>query len=204
MHPEKSYLEIYSTFNISSTPTTDQLTEEALKTSLKFFIVRHPLQRLLSSYIDQITNPDVLPVEFQRLQKYIVTYYRSQDDVLSQPTFPEFVNFVINQTKNLEFFQWNRVLGWYPYYYKCRPCDITYDAIIKYENILEEEKYITDKKEFNNIVDTSYSPNSISRQEEIFYSQLTKSEILNLHKIYLIDFEMFSYNLEPYLTYAIS
>ena len=42
----------------------------------------------------------------------------------------------------------------------------------------------------------------LSQKSTIYFSKLTKNQIRQLYQIYKLDFEMFDYSIEPYLTNA--
>ena len=42
----------------------------------------------------------------------------------------------------------------------------------------------------------------LSQKSTIYFSKLTKNQIRQLYQIYKLDFEMFDYSIEPYLSYA--
>ena len=41
-----------------------------------------------------------------------------------------------------------------------------------------------------------------SKNAQIYFAKLTKSQVQELHFKYRVDFEMFDYSIEPYLSYA--
>ena len=42
----------------------------------------------------------------------------------------------------------------------------------------------------------------LSQKSTIYFSKLTKNQIRQLYQIYKLDFELFDYSIEPYLTIA--
>ena len=48
------------------------------------------------------------------------------------------------------------------------------------------------------------NPGSVgtSKNAEIYFGQLSKAQVRELHFKYRVDFEMFDYAIEPYLSYA--
>ena len=59
------------------------------------------------------------------------------------PTFSEFIDYVIQETRGLESPRdWKGVMTWKSFYAKCLPCDVKYDAILKLETHTEDEKWL--------------------------------------------------------------
>ena len=59
------------------------------------------------------------------------------------PTFSEFIDYVIQETRSLESPRdWKGVMTWKSFYAKCLPCDVKYDAILKLETHTEDEKWL--------------------------------------------------------------
>merc|ERR1712088_535350 len=143
----------------------------------KFLVVRHPLDRLVSSYPDKVG-------EFQ------------------VPTFPEFIDYVVKETVGLESPKdWKGVMTWKSYYAKCLPCDVKYDAIMKLETHTEDEKWLINTKnltQLSRVRDWRHlSSNSALRKELI--GQLSKAQLQSIYKNYQVDFEMFNYTMDKYL-----
>ena len=47
-----------------------------------------------------------------------------------------------------------------------------------------------------------FDDQTLSQKSKIYFSKLTKNQVRLLYQIYKLDFEMFDYSIEPYLTYA--
>ena len=59
------------------------------------------------------------------------------------PSFPEFIDYVIKETKDLSSPRdWKGVMTWKSYFSKCLPCDVKYDVIMKLETHKEDEKWL--------------------------------------------------------------
>ncbi|KAH6938872.1 hypothetical protein HPB50_014051 [Hyalomma asiaticum] len=90
----------------------------------KALFVRHPFERLVSTYIDKTPKG---PVETEWAYK---TYWNKIPGVLAEnrsPTFSEFVEFVLATTAESSDDHWS------PYYAQCHPCLLDYDFVGKLE-----------------------------------------------------------------------
>ncbi|XP_049767814.1 carbohydrate sulfotransferase 11-like [Schistocerca cancellata] len=193
-------------------PSVQQL-QETLPHALSFLIVREPYERLLSAYRNKIEgakNP-----YYRKLSKHIAQHYRYKQDpmtdvpesVRSGPTFPEFVDYIINSKKFDEH--------WAPYHSFCTPCHVNFTVIAKMETLDRDEEYIIHKAGLQRLLLPShyrYKPRTAINKArdgkataalvEKYYSQLTKKQMEKLHKIYGTDFEMFDYNATKYFTFT--
>ncbi|KAK7069537.1 hypothetical protein SK128_016090, partial [Halocaridina rubra] len=107
--PEQQYSHAFGArhdvvYDSYPTPPTSQKAH-ILKKSIRMIIVRHPFTRLLSAYRDKMTKirPKPARFHFRKLQTKIISKYRPVDskNKSPHPTFEEFVQFVIDDTKNI-------------------------------------------------------------------------------------------------------
>ncbi|KAE8736845.1 hypothetical protein FOCC_FOCC017699 [Frankliniella occidentalis] len=138
--------------------------EEALRSSRKLLVVRHPFARLLSAYRDKLENR-VAGAEhgsahfYRKYGRRIVDKFRAggaavpTSQVVSpqhvvrdpgrlppaddEPTFKEFVKYLIDV--DLANYADDH---WIPYYLFCTPCLLNYDIIAKVETYLEDQVYM--------------------------------------------------------------
>ncbi|KAF2367590.1 Sulfotransferase [Trinorchestia longiramus] len=131
---------------------------------------------------------------------YGKTYIKMWKSML---TFKSFIEFVVRTVpastaadiKTFSLFDRH----WRPYYLNCAVCDIDYDYIVKMETWDEDIKYILDKFGFKN---DEYSHKNRRDSDTValeYIKALPKSLILQLYKLYSIDFEMFGYTIDAYL-----
>ena len=78
----------------------------------------------------------------------------------------------------------------------CKPCDTSYDAIIKSETLDQDTEWFFEKLKIFNLTeewneDLVYDKNYISTEK--YFSQLSKENVYRLYQKYQIDFEMFNY-----------
>ncbi|KAL1129815.1 hypothetical protein AAG570_012759 [Ranatra chinensis] len=185
-------------------PTLSEL-KSALNNSLAFLIVRHPLERLLSAYRDKIQY--ALPnTPHQKLGNEIILRYRNQKKRLLHnprwPTISEFVNYLVDSQKRHESMD----MHWAPMTEFCTPCQINFDIIIKFETLHEDQKYLIELAGLGKKIKPEWKNPSKGRvTTEVlynYYSQLTVSQILQLHNLYRYDFELFGYGIKEYVEMA--
>jgi chondroitin 4-sulfotransferase 11 len=76
------------------------MSQKALRTTLKLLIVRHPFERLLSAFRDKLENKDVglehgVKHFYLSYGRKIVQLYRNGSSDRPEPTFREFVTYLI-------------------------------------------------------------------------------------------------------------
>ena len=183
-----------------------------METSFKFFIVRHPFERLTSVFEDKFATQhrrSLATKQFSEIHHHIIEKYRTNKENKSlYPTFLEFVEYLLNEApRNRTIEAWNKYPAWSPYYTKCRPCSVSYDAIFDLKSLEKEQKYL-----FHRVPELSFlsnlknwehkSPRSNNDRNQAYFSQLTMEQIYKLYKLYDVDFKMFSYNYIDFLKYA--
>ncbi|RXG68346.1 Carbohydrate sulfotransferase 11 [Armadillidium vulgare] len=190
---------------------------------LKFFIVRHPFERLLSAYRDKLEkvvfqSPQRHETEFyyEKYGKRIVEKYRTKNPTSEaqsgsvgevgkslgiEPTFREFVTYLADLDLSRQAEE-----HWIPYYLYCTPCFIDYDIIAKFETLYEDQVFIIAKSNLQDKISPKWKRLSkggrTSYVAEKYYSTLSKELLLKLYDKYKLDFDMFDYNLDEYLNYA--
>jgi hypothetical protein len=114
-----------------------------LRTYFKFVFVRDPFERLVSAYKSKFMTGRNTYFQ-QRDGRRIIRRYRPNalNESLSRGhdvSFNEFVQYVIDPRSSLR-----RPLNehWRPYYQLCRPCQIRYDVIGKYETLEEDAVHV--------------------------------------------------------------
>jgi len=183
-------------------PSLDEL-RKAFETSISFMIVRHPLERLLSGYKDKIQHS--LPYTYhQKLGNQIIHKYRNKTAdtsvrKLRYPTFEEFVRFLLDSYKNGKQLD----MHWTPITEFCTPCMFNFKYIAHMETLQEDQEFIIKKARIDHLIKAEWKNAGRGRLEpEKYFSQLTRSQILQLYHIYRYDFEVFNYTLDNYLPLA--
>ncbi|XP_042203772.1 carbohydrate sulfotransferase 11-like [Homarus americanus] len=177
------------------------------KNGLRVLIVRHPYSRIISAYRDKMLKMNPRPVEhkFRELQLKIIDKYRKKNSNEKSPfpTFPEFIQYIIDHTKDLHTREeWiNNVVCWTPYWAQCDVCSVDYNLILKLETMQKDEKFLitltnmTELKqlktrEWRHLQDGTPSDTLVTK----YFKQLTVSQIKQLRDLYRLDFKLFDYH----------
>ena len=179
-----------------------------METYYKFLFVRHPLERLLSAYMEKFTTHNKWTEHFQR--KYgrrIVKTFRKMPsaDALARGhdvSFAEFVKYIIKRSSS------GRMLNphWASYYELCQPCSVKYDFVGKFESFETDSAYMLGKisgdrcpHAFPTIKPAGAATREIMHK---FYSSIPRRDVSRIIQAYLPDFMMFGYdiNFSAYLS----
>jgi len=182
------------------------------KKAIKFIVVRHPFNRLLSAYRDKVEIYNAQPFRpyFNALGQYIIYKYRPKNAYIPQntPTFSEFVDYVIDTTHAFTTKkEWDdKVVCWGPFWVQCSPCINDFQVILKLETMHEDEQFlahIANLKEIQNVYEWRNSKKKTSSVVvPEYFTTLTKSQVQRLYECYKLDFELFDYDIKDYLKYA--
>jgi hypothetical protein len=115
-----------------------------IQNSDKFMFVRDPYSRILSGYVDKLFCPNEA-YQKTSLGAFIVSEIREDASSLSlhcghDVTFPEFVKYIILSEKRRIY----RDRHFTPMYEHCRPCQIPYDFIGKFESFKKDISFLID------------------------------------------------------------
>ena len=161
--------------------------KEILKNYYKAMFVREPFERLASAYRDKVNylwfKRFVIPNKTteQLRKEAAVPFSTFIKSVLSSnaSTFPE-RGYIEDQ-------------HWRPYERIC-PCEIDYDFIGHFENLGEEAPQLLKIIGVDDYVTfPEYHPSKTTSHVIDYYSQLTKDEILQLGRLFELDFKLFGY-----------
>ncbi|XP_068142958.1 carbohydrate sulfotransferase 11 isoform X1 [Drosophila tropicalis] len=181
---------------------------EAQNDSLTFIIARNPFERLLSAYRDKMVF--ALPYSFHdKLGRSIVRNYRKKPSLAARssntkyPSFPEFVNWLLDQVKRGSFIDMHFVAATS----FCTPCLIKFDMILKFESLTEDQLYLIEKTGLKRVIapvwrNMGKGGRKTHELQQQFYAQLTRQEMLELYEYYKYDFELFDYDIQEYLQVA--
>ncbi len=123
------------------------------------------------------------------------------------PNFAEFVEYLIDTDVS----QFNE--HWYPVYLMCLPCRYNYSVVSSVETLASDSADIlrhlskiitkTNKSSLPRLhAAKGETPNKTQNKAEHYFSQITKQQVKKLYDKYFFDFELFGYDIEPYLSYA--
>ena len=174
---------------------------------LTFAFVRHPFERLVSFYKSEILRSYGKPMKIFGYEKWYNYNH----------TFPSFANLVLESWRKDECYGiysfpcLNVNQHWRPINSQCLYCDVFYDVIGKMDTFSEDVKYIFLKANLTELVHVSskvvhsskdLQMNTDKKNETlVYFSQLSKSQVEGLYKMYSIDFEMFSFETKSYFTH---
>ena len=175
---------------------------------LLFTFVRHPFERLFSAYKDKVLNGNKLGSSMGAPYWLWFQHHKS---------FNEFIDLVL---KEHHFEEPIHKKGWINPHWtttwkRCQHCTVSYDVIGRLETFDDDLKYIILKLGLSNILPikkvTTLRENSSDRKRHKkapdktkeslkYFSMLKKSKINELYQIFKIDFEMFGYDANEYLS----
>ncbi|XP_068215693.1 carbohydrate sulfotransferase 11-like [Palaemon carinicauda] len=207
-------------------PKSYKKIENLLKKSLKFMIVRHPFERLLSAYRDKMLR--VLKTEdpYRQMQLSILKDYghvgnnessptsgdpndeeRSPQDENSHPTFLQFLYKVRDEMKGF----WKIMNGvvvdphWTPSWYTCAPCQIKYDVIAKMETLDLDQEFILHESKLHDILFNArthasqfdgYSDTDAAARK--YFKDIPLEILKELEELYRPDFKLYGYTADKY------
>ncbi|XP_068236784.1 carbohydrate sulfotransferase 13-like [Palaemon carinicauda] len=204
------------------TPTSRQRIENLLQKSLKFMIVRHPFERILSAYRDKMlrvlkTEDPYRHMQLSVLQKYghignnvSSSGVRKADEPSKEYSHPTFLQFLYKVRDDMKFF-WKVMDGtvvdphWTPTWYSCAPCQIQYDIIAKMESLDVDQEFILHAA---NLQDTlvnarthaskfdGYSDSATAARE--YFQDIPLGLLKELEQLYWPDFKLYGYTADNY------
>ncbi|XP_059477564.1 carbohydrate sulfotransferase 11-like [Neocloeon triangulifer] len=181
--------------------------EKALRTTLKFIIVRHPFERLVSAFRDKLENKSARQMNGNQhfyaklFAPKIIAKSRNSTSGSPEPTFQEFVAYLLKEkAEELDD-------HWIPNYLFCTPCIIDYDIIAHVETLFRDQLYVIKKVKLEGKIwpiwrHITKGQSSAGEIAKSYFSQLTQSDVQQLYKMYRLDFELFGYNHSEYLNFA--
>lgn len=170
--------------------------EFMLSNYTKFLFVRHPLERLLSAYRNKFVENLAINARFHTIYgRKIIKRYRINATKESlerghDVTFDEFSRFVTD-TEGPE-----KPLNehWRPMVELCRPCEIKYDLIGKYETLDEDARLVLDTISPNRPLKFPTQPSANnSAVIKDFYRMLKPDLLQKIYGLFNLDFRIFDY-----------
>lgn len=172
---------------------------------LKFVFVRHPFERLVSAFRNKFQQN--YSVYFQnRFGRLIIQRYRTNPSQVSlerghDVTFREFVRYLLD-TETQRDGPLNE--HWRPAFDLCRPCQINYDVVGKYETLERDADFVLGKiagagrrlsfPRINKTVNTFRLMNEL-------LANVSQEEAFKLYQLYALDFKMFDYHYSDFDKY---
>lgn len=184
-------------------PKLEKSRKKALEKATKFLVVRHPMDRLVSSYLDKVADTSKEPnlLKHRDVKNAILKNAGKKPELGTVPTFPEFIDYVLHETRDLKSPRdWKGVMTWKSYFAKCLPCDVKYDVILKLETHTADEKWLINTRnltQLSRVRDWRHLSSNKSIRDNLI-SQLSKDQLNAIYNNYKIDFEMFNYTMDQY------
>ena len=143
---DDEFLERFGLTRLSSYTLPD--IKMRLDNYVKFMFVRHPFERLVSSYRAKFLTPTKFRDWYGRR---IIRQYRDNPSYESLQNgtdvrFEEFIKFIIDE---VTIHKSVLTANWRPYHKLCYPCHIKWDYIGKLETLYQDAKHIFDQTHFN-------------------------------------------------------
>lgn len=168
-----------------------------------FLFVRHPFERLVSTYRNKILEPysdDLYHVNVTN--KNILLRYRRDNTTIQElktrATFEEFVRYLIDSYEEDGIRNFDE--HWGSFTELCNICYAEFDYIGKYESLIDDSRNIltllnvTDFIKFPENRTDKYEKRSGKLVDE-YFKMVPKKYILQLYEVYKYDFEAFGYNI---------
>ena len=170
--------------------------EYRLRNYLKFIVVRHPFDRLLSTYNEKF---GLVKVNYAPSYMNLITKHFGSDfgkDSRGRPliSFEQFLELVATERNRFANVHWKN------YFDYCHPCSITYDHVIRFETLHEDADVILDRLTISGGERPRLPQQNVKRNttrpfleiDEVF-SHLDPDIVHGLMEIYGRDFEIFGY-----------
>ena len=167
------------------------------KEYLKFLIVRHPFDRLLSAYknkfIDEIYSPPLYKEIISKLQHRKMANISSEE----RPTWEEFVSY-LPENKSKDNSHSNNI-HWRRQVDLCYPCQVKYDLVMKLETIDVDSEPVIDRlagdiAKFKRQGLGRRQTSNASVKTNTEFSKLTDGLVDKLKRRYEEDFRLFGYS----------
>lgn len=195
----------------------------------RFMVVRHPFERLLSCYRDKFEQAkkafyytrygDKMVRNYRKFPAHITSSQLGmlQEQVRAKvaagvpvhlpgnpfaeplgPMFSEFVQYVLHAKHDDEH--------WRTYFEHCSPCHMSYQFVLRFEDINREGKEFIEYLNRTSQVEMRWeNPTQGGSTNDVicsYYSELSKKTIQELVKKYEKDFTLFEYKPDKYLECA--
>ncbi|XP_074657135.1 carbohydrate sulfotransferase 11-like [Tubulanus polymorphus] len=175
---------------------------------IRFMFVRNPWSRLLSAFRDKFLNVHNMSkfpqIYWPMLDKYVgLKVYDSTknggDTLYSVPgrrhiNFENFLRFVTDGVWDTNFSNFYNE-HWDLFYRLCRPCDMGYDFIGKYETFAQDYTYLMRKLGIHNLTYMALArPHTSEEYLNNYYRMVDRQVINKVREFYKWDFEMFGYD----------
>lgn len=175
---------------------------------IRFMIVRHPFERILSAYRDKLEHRKGRDFYYRHYGLQIVKSEREDNSTFTnrdEPTFVEFLKYLVK----------TRIFDehWRPFTAECAPCEMNYQIILKMESLEEEQLFLATKL---NLLDYLFAlsstgwlmqntnPNGRTERKyaEQYYREVPKQLLQQVYMLYEADFRLFDYSPKKYFNFG--
>jgi len=178
--------------------------QRRLQTHFKFLFVRHPLERLVSTYRDKFTKPAYYyPHRFGRKIVGTVRGANASEQSLKlghDVKFREMVQYLLEPRTTRKQDQLSSDNHWRQQHLLCHPCYVHYDFIGHFETLYEDAQAVlqvlgvADRVRF-----PSTDPNNRWKQKTgkvaaKILAEISADELRRVKELYAYDFELFGYD----------
>jgi len=198
----KKVLEEHGLRSLSQLP--DNMTRNVLDSYFSFLLIRHPFQRLLSTYRGKVLGADsdfpwfggeALKLAHPELFRHNKTLAEmtAPQQVLGPPTFGQFLDWIAKSATYND--HWSMILE------ACHPCAQNWSAVLKIETMEHDSKLLISHLQPD--VNISHIPVRHSHQKKVIhdhcymslpeYADVKEGTIDYFLHLYKVDMEMFGY-----------
>lgn len=158
--------------------------------SASFLITRHPFARLASAFRNKLedrTRSHDGEYFYKVWSKQIIKHSRGKwQPGDSEPTFPEFVKFLLDT----QIYDYDE--HWAPISVRCRMCQLNYDYILKYESLHTDLSAFLSSTGLK--LDLPWENKaSGSLPLRSYFTQITSDQVQELGEKFVSDMDMFGY-----------
>jgi len=213
--PEDNGMGLHAMLRDKYPRLSKNLNNKYMPASIKFMVVRHPFERIMSAYADKIQdyNRDLKyrgGYYFAMYGSEIVQNYRPRYQakfpknplfLQKEPSFVEFVHYLIETPVSKHDEHWR------PMFILCPPCHFNFDIIVKMETFKRDTDFILSQVGLSEKISFAKSHTTLGKSpgrnlKLEYFSQLSKKMVMALYEKYKIDFEMFGYEIVDFFKYA--
>jgi len=166
----------------------------ARNNSPTFLVTRHPFARVASAFRNKLedrTKSHDGEYFYKTYSKQIIKYSRGGWSLNEpEPTFPEFIHFLINTDIN----QYDE--HWQPVALRCRMCQLEYSHILHYENLATEWPQFLNNIGITEPLELPWENRGNSNDLKDYYDIISEDEKQRLFEKFEADFKMFSYTIQ--------
>jgi len=166
--------------------------------------VRHPLERLVSTYRDKFTKPAYYyPQRFGRKIIRTVRGANASEQSLKRGhdvRFQEMVEYLLDPRSTLMRDQLQSDNHWRQEHLLCHPCYVHYDFIGHYETLYEDAQAVlqalgvADRVHFPNTDPNNRWKQKTAKVSAKILAEISADELRRVKQLYAYDFELFGYD----------